>query len=249
MTDSDDDLGTIARGTGVALWRQIAEQLEAEIGGGAHAPDSPFPTEAQLSHRFGVNRHTIRRSVAELARRGLLRVEQGRGAFIADHALDYALGPRTRFSENLLQQGRRPGQETLRLIDALPAPPKVARALDVAATESVVLIELIRRADAQPISVGSTYFPANRLPGIAAALREHGSISAALGAIGHGDYRRRSTRVIARLPTDDERRRLQLLEGRPVLVTEGVDVDRLGAPLSFSIACFAADRAQLVLET
>jgi GntR family phosphonate transport system transcriptional regulator len=241
-------MGEIERRSGIALWHQIEERLAEEIDRGAYASDVALPTEAALSQRFGVNRHTIRRAIAGLANRGLLRVEQGRGMFLADHAIDYALGPRTRFSENLLQQGRQPAHEILRLIE-VPAPPEAMRALGLTAHAATLLMEGVSSADGRPISLSTTYFPTARLPGIAAALRQHVSITAALGSIGFGDYRRRSTRVTARPASEEERQRLRLLEGRPLLVTESINVDQADRPITYGIARFAADRVQLVLET
>src|SRR5262249_21941265 len=156
-------------------------------------------------------RHTIRRAVAGLARDGLVRVEQGRGTFLADHAIDYALGPRTRFSENLLQQGRQPGHEFIRILE-VPAPPEAAEALELPASARVLLLDAIGSADGRPISFSTTYFVLERLPGLAAVLPKHSSITQALGEIGVGDYRRRSTRIVARSASEEERRLLRLIE-------------------------------------
>src|SRR5580704_3210773 len=97
---------TIERGAGVALWRQIEERLQAEIAGGAVMPGARLPTEHDLAARFQVNRHTVRRALAGLVQRGLVRVEQGRGAFVQEDVIDYALGKRTRFTENILRHRR-----------------------------------------------------------------------------------------------------------------------------------------------
>jgi GntR family transcriptional regulator, phosphonate transport system regulatory protein len=236
------------RGSGVSLWRQIEETLVGEIARGAYSGELRFPTEAELSRRFGVNRHTVRRAVAELTRRGLLRVEQGRGMFVAEHAIDYALGPRTRFSENLLRQGRQPSHSILRLL-RMPGPPEALRALALEPRSAVVFLETIGAADGRPISSSTTWFPAARLPGLEASLRRTASITAALAELGVTDYRRRSTRVIAMLPSEEERARLLLAPGRPVLVAERLDEDREGVPIGYGVTSFAADRVQLVLES
>ncbi|HTN11112.1 MAG TPA: GntR family transcriptional regulator [Acetobacteraceae bacterium] len=76
------------REDGVALWRQIANALEAEIAAATLAPGARLPTEAQLAARFAVNRHTVRRALEEMSRNGLIRVEQGRGSFVAEDVLD-----------------------------------------------------------------------------------------------------------------------------------------------------------------
>ena len=51
-----------------------------------------------LSERFGVNRHTVRRAISTLVEQGLLRVEQGRGTFVAEDVVEFVVGERTRFT-------------------------------------------------------------------------------------------------------------------------------------------------------
>ena len=72
-----------------ALWRQIVTALEADIAAGVTPPGARLPTEAQLAARFDVNRHTVRRALDDLSRRGRVRVEQGRGSFVTQDVLDY----------------------------------------------------------------------------------------------------------------------------------------------------------------
>ena len=90
--------GASPRQSGMTLWRHIAETLRQEIGGPDYPPGARLPTEAELSARFAVNRHTVRRALEELSRGGLIRVEQGRGTFVAEDVLDYTVGTRTRLS-------------------------------------------------------------------------------------------------------------------------------------------------------
>ena len=55
--------------TRVALWREIAATLSAEIGRGHFGQGDKLPTEQDLAARFSVNRHTIRHALADLAAR------------------------------------------------------------------------------------------------------------------------------------------------------------------------------------
>ena len=75
-------MAVIDRDSGVSVWLQIEQTLAEEIRVGLWGEGARLPTEGELSARFCVNRHTVRRAVGGLADRGLVRVEQGRGIFV-----------------------------------------------------------------------------------------------------------------------------------------------------------------------
>lgn len=238
----------LARGQGVALWRQIAGSLEGEISAGGLAPGARLPTEAELTARFAVNRHTVRRAMEELESRGLVRVEQGRGSFVAEDVLDYPVGPRTRFSETIRRQNREPQGRILR-IEEMPAESNIAELLKLRRGRPVVLAERLGLVDGRPVVLGTHWFAAERFPGIADRLAEDSSITRALARCGVADYRRQVTRITARMPTPEEAGLLQQARSRPVLVTEAVNVDPAGAPVEASFARYAAGRMQIVVES
>lgn len=242
------DPAPLDRGAGVALWRQIGAAIEAAIRAGQHAPGERLPTEAELSGRFRVNRHTIRRAMEELETRGIVRVEQGRGSFVAEDVLDYPLGPRTRFSEIIRAQNRDPGGMVLRIAE-IPAEARIAELLEIRPGRLVILAERVTMADGRPVAIGSHHFPANRFPRIAALLREDPSITRALAECGVPDYRRRVTRITARMPNAEEAEALQQSRSRPILVSEAVNVDAEGRPVDATNTRWAAGRAQLVVES
>ena len=49
-----------------SFWTRIATELADAIGSGTYAPGERLPSEHALAEQFGVNRHTIRRSLASL---------------------------------------------------------------------------------------------------------------------------------------------------------------------------------------
>ena len=238
----------LARGGGVALWRQIFGEIEREIAAGRHSPGARLPTEQAFTARFAVNRHTVRRAMEELEASGLVRVEQGRGTFVAEDVLDYRLGARTRFTEVIRQQNREPSGRVLGIAE-VPADAAVAAALGLGRGRPVVKAERLGLADGRPVVVGTHFFPAARFPRIAAELAADPSITRALAAGGVPDYRRRTTRVTARMPTPEEADLLQQSRARPVLVAETVNTDPSGEPVEAGWSCYAAGRVQLVVET
>jgi GntR family transcriptional regulator, phosphonate transport system regulatory protein len=238
----------LARGQGIALWRQIAGTIEQEIASGSPAPGDRLPTEQALSLRFGVNRHTIRRAMEELQSRGLVRIEQGRGSFVAEDVLDYPVGPRTRFSEVIRRQSREPQGRILR-IEEMPAETVVAEALRLRRGRPVVMAERLGLVDGRPVVIGAHYFSAARFPRIAALLDANPSITEALAASGVPDYRRLVTRITSRMPTPEEAALLQQSRNRPLLVTEAVNVDPAGLPVEVGFGRYAAGRMQIVVES
>ncbi len=241
-----EDSVTLDRGAGLALWRQIAAAIEGAITQGRHAPGERLPTEAELAARYGVNRHTLRRAMEALEARGLVRVEQGRGSFVAEDVLDYPLGPRTRFSEIIQRQGREPAGRLLRLAET-SAEPRIAELLGLRKGARVILAERLAMADGRPVALGAHHFPAARFARIPGLLREDPSITKALAACGVPDYRRQVTRITARMPTAEEATILAQSRARPVLVSEALNVDPDGRPVDATITRYAAGRAQLVV--
>lgn len=247
MTDlSLSDTPPIEREAGIAVWRQLEIQLADEISKGLFGNEGRLPTEATLAKRFGVNRHTVRRAISALTERGLVRVERGRGMFVQDIVIDYPLTRRTSFSANLLGQGRAPTSDVVS-INVIKADQMVAQALSLRNNALVVCRQAIGSADDVPISAGLTYFSQRRFPKLAEHL-ETMSISEALRACDLKDYRRLSTRILARLPTASEAAALRQPVIQPVLVTEAIDVDQKGRPISYGVSCFAGARVQITVE-
>ncbi|HVC59848.1 MAG TPA: phosphonate metabolism transcriptional regulator PhnF [Acetobacteraceae bacterium] len=237
----------VLRHDGVALWRQIASHLQRDIDTGIYAPGGRLPTEAELSQRFAVNRHTVRRALEELSHSGLVRIEQGRGSFVAEDVLEYSVEPRTRFSEWIRRHNKEPSGRVLQLRETA-ADTQVASGLGLRAGGRVVLLERLGFADDRPVSLTSHYFPTARLRGILESLRATPRITEALHAVGVTDYLRQMTRVTARLPTGEEAELLRMPRNRPLLLAENVNVDRAGQVVEFAIGRYPTPRVQIVFE-
>jgi GntR family phosphonate transport system transcriptional regulator len=239
---------TLRREAGRAIWRQIADAIAADIGGRALKPGERLPTETALAARFGVNRHTVRQALGHLQDRGVIQVEQGRGTFVARDPLVYPVGRRTRFTEIVRLQHRLPGGRLLR-VRQVPAGPGAARDLEVAEGTPLQVLDVLHLADGQPLCVAAHHFVLERVGDLEPGFRAHGSITAALAGRGIADYVRRATRISARHPTSREVGLLAMPRTRPLLVAEAINTLVDGPPIELGVACFPADRVQIVLET
>lgn len=241
MTVSKDVSG------GVALWRRIVDAIRLDIVGGKLATGDRLPTEAILAQRFSANRHTVRRALAVLAEEGVVGAEQGRGTFVRNaQRLSYPIGRRTRFSEGLAGQASVIGVQLLssRIENASAA---TATALDVKAGAKVVRVETLSLADGRPLSRATTRLSYRAFPDFVTRFAEHPSFTRAFASYGIADYSRASTRISARHADVEETKLLALTPGAILLVSEGVDVDSAGNPISYALSRFPAERMELVV--
>ncbi len=229
------------------LYIQIADKLRREINSSVYQKGDQLPTEAELSVRFGVNRHTLRRSIEVLRTEGLVRVDRGRGMFVASTPITYALGKRVRYNDALKAQGLQTSYQTL-AITTIPADAKVAKRLALAINTPVVLFERLSLADGQPISVSSSYFPSILFPNLSERCQQYHSISKLLQQEYGCDHIRHSTRISARIVQPKDARLLELPANAPILLTESINVDQTGRRIEYGVTRFRGDRMELVIE-
>lgn len=234
--------------TPAGRWRRVEHALSDDIMAGRYGPSRRLPTEPELMQRFGVGRHTVRRAMAELEARRLVRIEQGRGAFVDDRGLiDYELSERTRFSQNLLDQGREPTGRSLREAE-IEAPEHVGEALRLPPGEPVYHIVRQGFADDVPLTHTEAYHPVRRFPGIHEARRARRSLSSIYAEYGVHDFLRLKTLITARLPTRQEARALEQPQTAPVIAVRKVDVDMAGVPICYSETVWASERVQFSID-
>lgn len=241
-------MAVIDRESGMAVWRQIEETLADEIRSRRWEEGQRLPTEAELSGRFGVNRHTLRRAISALVDRGLVRVEQGRGAFVRENVLEYLVGRRTRFTENVRRANRSPGGRSLSL-KRMRASREVSEPLNVAPGTAVIRLETVGEVDGRPLSYGVHWFPGRIFPEFAEAYEPSHSITRVMEHHGMADYARAVTKVTARMPDATDAEILSQPRTRPILFVESVNIDSGGRPIQLSHVRYAADRFQMVFES
>ena len=242
MTTASDPAGD-----GIARWRRVADLIRAGIADGALA--DRLPAEGDMAERFGVNRHTVRRAIAALAADGLVRAERGRGTFVLQAAprLAYAMGARTRFSENVLSQSRAPGGRLIGA-DRIRGEAEVTALLGCAAGALLHRLETLRVADGVPLSVATSWLEAARFPDIVRQYAESGSVTEALRAAGIADYRRHETRLTAERLSRRDAEHLASTPDGIALVAFAVNLDLDDRPFQVQRTRFHAERMELVFR-
>jgi GntR family phosphonate transport system transcriptional regulator len=230
-----------------SLRAQIARTLRDEIGAALYPPGGRLPTEADLALRFGVNRHTVRAALAELATEGLVHPRRGAGVFVTARPTDYPIGRRTRFHQNIAASGRTPARRLTRR-ETRPAAEDEASALALPAGAPVHVVEGVSLADGQPVARFRSVLPAARFPGLLEELGRTASLTTALAACGLADYTRASTRVSALAADPVLAAALQIAPGAPVLHTLAINIDPAGVPVEYGTTWFAGERVTLTMS-
>lgn len=224
----------------------LADQLATDLVGAE--PGTRLPSEHDLARREGVSRITTRAALQELERRHLVRRTRGAGTFVAlriPYPIRDVAGPS--WSQTVREAGHEPSYATVE-VDTVRAPADIARTLDIPRGRSLTRVRRTGLVDGQPASHGTTFFPTEIVPDLAAALADEPSITTVLREIyGHEPERLWSRAELSTAPADTADR-LGLV-GRPPAwrVDSANRCGRTGRPLHVGRGWFRADAFQVYL--
>ena len=233
---------------GESIWRQIEKILLTEIVEGVYKMGEKLPTESALAHRFQVNRHTIRNTLASLRDAGIVRIEQGRGTFVQERLIDYPVNTRTRFSQIISERHRLPEKKLIRY-RITKSTRTFAKFLHLASGTPIIHLEAVSKADDLPLAFSISYLPAARFDGLEKVFAQKKSLTACFAEYGIFDYIRLFTDITSQMPSQRIATLLNQAKTRPVLVTENVDADLDGTPIEFGRTYFASDRVTLKVHS
>ncbi|MCD2194088.1 GntR family transcriptional regulator [Actinomycetospora endophytica] len=235
-------LGAIDRADDRPPYRQIADQLRAVIDRGDLVAGDKLPSEAVLIEHYGVARMTVRQAVQELRNEGRVVAEHGKGTFVRQPVQVRRLASErfarrhreaglAAFSVEAQKTGFTPNVDQLEIATG-PASPEIRDRLRLGDDEQVVSRSRRYLADGQPVEMAVSYLPASVAAGsqIVEADTGPGGIYARLEDMGF-ELDHFTEEVSARMPTAEERRRLQLTDGVPVVVLVRTAYDTTGRPL------------------
>lgn len=228
------------------LWRQIELALLGRIERGDLKIGERLPGENVLAPTFGVTRNTVRRALAELALKGLVRIEHGRGAFI-ERKVFYGLGQRSTFMENLRNNDLIASSTILECAE-IPAPPDVADKLEIAPNAPIALFQTVGRASGMVVSVTKHHLRADLFPDAVQSIRGFSCISEVYAQFGFTSVRRARCEISAALPSAEEARHLEQSKTSPILDVRSVKTSDLGIALDYTIARFCSERVSAYFE-
>jgi len=205
----------------VPRYSVIAAALRSDIEQGRLPAGVQFPSERKLMSRFGVARSTVRAAIAQLRSEGMVVVEKGAGSFVRDPGRD-----RCQIDARVVgmwlqelegeRQFRVPHQEPR--VGREPAGEALARRLGIDADAQVLKLEVI--GPGPEVARQWTRSALHPDTEHEAKIRERDLAGAELAAVLSAkgvSIESIEDEVEARMPSPEERERLGILDGVPVL--------------------------------
>jgi GntR family transcriptional regulator len=222
---------TSRRQPGVALYRQVADDLLGRVDRSELARGERLAPEAQLAERYGVNRLTVRRALEELARAGTVRTEHGVGSFVAEPAVRHRIDDgEASLSESMARRGISVRHRVLAVAEVEPAS---------------VEFRFVRYLEDEPWSIGEVLVPASLAP---AGWDGSISVFAAMSAQHATTIKRAETAFGAALADPDEAGWLEVPVGSALLEVRGFNTDQEGRVVASFAHRIRGDRAEYVVR-
>jgi GntR family transcriptional regulator len=210
-------------------YRLIANELRKRVQAGTYTPGSRMPSLREVEGEFGVSQITARSAYQVLIGEGLVEGRFGGGYYVRTyrpiirHGIQrLAQDPRT---AGLAIWDADPGTAGRDLVVAdirvvrETAPDDVAHDLGLEADAQVVVRRRRYILDGKPVLLSASYFPADIAGGTQIEHEDTGpgGVYARLTDVGHPPAWFQED-LTSRMPDEDERERLELSAGSPVLV-------------------------------
>ncbi|OZI45462.1 GntR family transcriptional regulator [Bordetella genomosp. 5] len=147
------------------LYRQIKDLLVQSLERGEWKPGELIPSEIDLAARFQVSQGTVRKAVDELAAEHMLLRRQGKGTFVATH---HEARVRYRFLRLAPDEEGEGGRAESRILECrrVRAPAEIARALELRAGETVVMIRRQLSMNQTPTVIDDIWLPGTAFRGL-----------------------------------------------------------------------------------
>jgi GntR family transcriptional regulator len=251
------------------MYRQIAEDLRAQIEGGVLDPGHQLRTEVELREHYGASRNTVRDAIKLLTALGLVETKPGQGTFVVrkiePHVTTLTTDPKTGpggditqdsgAARNLSVTGKpRDVSSTDPQVEIQKATSLIASALEIAEGSQVISRHQKRSIDGTPWAMQTSFYPMGFVIKGAEKLLEAGDIGVGtvqyladtlgLRQVGYRDW------ILVRTPDITEATFFSLPPDGRVSVFEILRTafDQTGTPMRLTITVYPTDRNQFIVK-
>jgi GntR family transcriptional regulator len=242
------------------MYRDIADELRAQIQSGELPPGSKLPHTTDLMETFSASKQTVRSAVDVLVQEGLVIARRRYGTVVRDRRKVRI--PLSRYKRSLESNGSKGPFEAACEAEGLVGQMKVVgepehvRAPDVAALlglppdQDVVCRRREALVEDQVVQIQSAWYPLDvaQASGLDRPGKVDGGVYARLRDAGFPAVEA-DERVSARMPTKEEGTQLGTGLALPVLTVERISRSDTGRPIELLRVVAAGDRMELFYDS
>jgi GntR family transcriptional regulator len=237
--------GPLDKHLAAPLYHQLQEVLKAQIENATWSAGEQLPNESKLAERFGVSKITVRQALQNLEELGYIHRHHGRGTFVAKRKFDQGPHELTSFTEDMRRHELSGGSRILSQRVA-EADAQVSLALHLPARSAVFVLQRIRSAGGEPVTVQTAHVPAQFVPGL--ELDPDASLYEVLQRRYHLHAARARETYFASAADDEAAALLQIAPGAPVFKVERVTLLPNERPFEYVTSIVRGDRYAVVLD-
>ena len=247
------------------MYRQIAEDLRAQIESGELEPGQQLRTELELRERYSASRNTVRDAIKWLTNLGLVETKPGQGTFVTqtidpfvttltgDPSTGWGGDEGAVYLSEVSEQNRKPTSSPLQ-VEIQEASDDMAAALGIPKGAEIISRHERRLIDDTPWSMQTSYYPMEFADRGAEKLRSARAIDVGtvkyladtlrIRQIGYSD------RISVRSPNPTEADFFKMPpDGRvPMYEIIRTAYDGNGQPMRVTVTVYPADRNQFILN-
>lgn len=238
-----------------ARYQQVADRLRDAIQRGEYGPGDSLPSQPELARRYGLNQTSISRAISVLRHEGLVRVEQGRGAFVQEmptvrrvRRIPHSGSRDSSFATEMRRLGLDPKTDLVKTVVAR-APAEIAERLSIPEDRDVLVRRRHMYASGRPIQLATSYIPLDVAGGrdVADPDTNPALLYERLADRGHRVIRF-VEEIEVRRPDTDEADFLELPEGQPVIVVVRLAHDQHDRVMDVAVNVLNGYQWRLVYE-
>lgn len=225
-------------------YEEIAQDIERSIADGELKAYEQLPTVVELCEKYDASKSTISQVITELSEKGLITRRRGSGMFVKSFSTESDV-----YWQNynrIINYKEDPNEELevktdLEDLSVVRPPAEVMRLLDMEPHAFAYLINRVLRTKGGPFAVEYVYLPINLVPGFNYQDATGSIINFANERLGlKVSSIHKSVRAV--MPTAEERGRLQLSFGQPLLEMERVAFLADGRPYEYVLSHYRGDK-------
>ncbi len=242
----------INRSSNRPLYLQVKEGLElwimSKLRDGSLSQGDRLPSENELSEALKISNITIKRSLDELRRQGLIQRIQGRGTFVTgQNRLTFDLPRMFSITAYTKESGMRPARKILEISEHV-ASPAIAKVLRLTTRARVIRLVRLRLVDQTPVAVDTSYLPLKPLYDLIRVYRDGMSLYELMAERYGCEVIKAHDTLEPTLIKPFESRVLEVPLGTLGVMVERIGYEANGRPLEFTTMVFRGDLCSFSID-